>query len=323
MGNDFSKHVYPPERAVDTTLAYVEEQLLNPVTGVKAIIPGMAGKLDTWKAGDLVGVLAYTSNGKTSFVNYIINQLAMHLRNLMQKDEHNHIIVQFSWEQPIEQMIGVDLSRVTGVSVSDILYGRVNDNQLKQMKEKGQFRKELPIWLVGHSIHDSRTRPRLAMDDVNIILTWIENECGMKIDLIVLDYLQRIRYYGSDRVEGMIRNCDDARTMALRCPVLLLSQAKRECFERTWAMPRLDDSQWSSNFEQSCTHIHALWRPFQNRLSTIKVNGQSYNVSEDMLLHEILKQTLGPINFVTVYQFGYGGTFLREWDSQQPAQKQF
>lgn len=321
MSKTDGTHVYDPTRAVDTTIAFVEDQIANPVIGIKALIPGITDRLDPWKQGDLVGILAYTSNGKTSFVAYVINQHAHQIRSY--RDHHpdyNHIIVLFSWEQPIEQMIGVDLSRVTGISVSDILYGKINPTQLKMMKESGEIRKTLPIWLVGHSIHDKRERPLLSMAEVSAVLSWIEDECGMVIDLVVLDYLQRIRYVGSDRVEGFVKVCDDARTLAIHQPTLLLAQAKRECFERPkWNMPILSDCQWSSNFEQSCTHIHALWRPWQNKMKKITVNGVTYDpVKENMLLHTVLKQTLGPINFVTMYEFGFGGTYLRLWGESEP-----
>lgn len=324
MSKDLGRNVYSPGRAVDTTLGLVEDRMKNPIVGIKPMLPGLGDKLDPWMSGDLIGFLAFTSNGKSSVAQYVVNQHGHVLEAIYKKQpDYNHIAVYLSWEQPIEQMIGIDLSRASQLKISDILYGKITDNQLNQLKGHGAKRKTLPIWLIGHSISDKRDRPMLSMPQVTETLMWIEEECHMTIDLVVLDYLQRIRRTKADMREGYMDICDQARTMAIKSPVLLLSQAKREVYGRKWPMPMLDDAQETSNYEQSCTHMFGFWMPCQNKIEKVKVNGKEIMVDDHLLLMETLKQTLGPKMFTTPYNLGWGGTHLRVWGEPEPIEDRF
>lgn len=318
MMSEKKRHVFNPERRVDTTLKHVEKRMLNPHVGLKALFPGIQNLLDEWKPGDLIGFLAYTSNGKSSVASYIAHQHAQLLRS--RKELSNHVVVYMTWEQPIEQQTSIDFSRVSKISVADIMNGAITKHEFTELVRIGEQQKKLPLWLIGHSIEEDRTRPMLTMPECSAILQWMEDECGVTIALVVLDYLQRIQRTRTDMREGYMLICDQARTMAMKQPTILLSQAKREVFGRKFPMPGLDDAQETSNFEQSCTHMHSFWMPKQNKSKEVKVNGKVYLVEDHMIIMEVLKQTLGPAMFRVVYNLGFGGTYLREWGKEEPAE---
>jgi len=319
-------HIFDPDRAVDTTLEFVHDRMGNPTIGINPMLPGLSDKLDPWVAGDLIGFLGYTSNGKSSMASYVVNQHGNRLAAYQKEHpDYNHVIVYFTWEQPIEQQTAVDFSRASKISVSDILHGKITENQFKNLQTVGEQRKTLPIWLVGHSIKEDRTKPMLNMDEVNQILMTIEGERGMVVDLVVLDYLQRIRRMRPDIREGYMQICDDARSMALKSPVLLLSQAKREILKSSWPAPTISDAQETSNYEQSCTHMFGFMMPKQGKYKDMTINGVLYNIEsmdkkllDHMLVMSVLKQTLGPATFDIVYELGFGGTYLREWGEPEP-----
>jgi replicative DNA helicase len=309
---DLSRHAYSPERVVDNTLAVIDQRIATRGQGIKPMLPGMQEVLSTWRPGELIGVLGYTSNGKSSLVTYIVNQNAQILKSAQATNpENNHAIAFISWEQAVEEQTVVDLARVAYINPGKIFKGEITPEELRKIKEEGApQRKKLPVWLVGHSIHDDRRRPKLSMADVLDIVIWMEEIAGLKLDLIVLDYLQRIRRMKSDMREAYMDNVDAAKDLALRCPVLLVSQAGRQVLNRPDPMPDLEDSQETSNFEQSCDNMFGVFMPKQRYRIGAKMNyhGYKYIVTEKLLMLGILKQKMGIAPLTRAFTMEYGGT---------------
>lgn len=311
-------NIYFPERAVNNTLLMIDERMNQPHAGVVSNLPETSGLVVPWRVGDLVVVCGYTSNGKTSLMNYITSQHAYGIRSHKQEHpDYNHIIVYVTWEQAIEEQTAVDLGRITSIPASKMFQGSLTKPELEKLKGEGAtMRKQLPIVLIGHSIMDSRTRPRMSMKDVNIFLTQIEQEYKMDIDLIVLDYLQRVRRtVGSGESamrEGFMDIVDQAKDMALKCPVVLISQAKREVTSREIALPELDDGQETSNLEQSSDHYVSVWMPKQKYKIGRKLTwgNMQYEVTDHLIMVGFLKQKMGAAPIYRFYNMGYGGTSL-------------
>jgi len=309
-------HIFEPDRAVDNTLKLIDERIASPQVGIQQNLPDTAGIVVPWRTGELIALVGYTSNGKTSLMNYIINQHAHSLLSYKQTHlDYNHICVYITWEQAIEEQTVIDLSRVTSIPASKIFKGDLKPEELEKIKGMGATsRRMLPIWLIGHSITDDRTRPRLAIENVNEMLMIIENEYKMNIDLIVLDYLQRIRrtVKSGDLREGYMDIVDQAKDMALKCPVVLLSQAKREVNSRQMPLPELDDGQETSNLEQSCDHYMSVWMPKQKHKIGAKFTWHNveYEVDDKLIMVGFLKQKMGPAPIYRIYKMEYGGTKL-------------
>lgn len=315
MTNASSRHAYSPERAVANTLEVIQDRIDNPNTGIRQHIPGLGGVLNPWRAGELIGILGYTSNGKTSLVNYIVTQHAHAIQSWKaDHEDYNHVNLYVTWEQSIEEQTIVDLSRVTAISANKIFKGELTVDELQTIMGMGaDNRRKLPVWLMGHSIKDDRQRPRLSMKEVLDAVCWIEEQ-GIVIDMIVLDYLQRIKRVKSDLREGFMDVVDSAKDLAMRCPVILLSQAKREVTSREFALPELDDSQETSNFEQSCDQFLSVWMPKQKYKigDLLPFRGVGYTVTDKLLVLGILKQKMGDAPIYRFYEMGYGGIYLDE-----------
>jgi replicative DNA helicase len=314
----YDRNIFTPDRAVDNTIKLIEERISNPQTGIRQNLPGTGDFLVPWRASELVVVVAYTSNGKTSFINYIANQHAHHIRAIREKKpDYNHLVIYATWEQTVEEQTIVDLSRVTFIPSAKIFQGDITPEEMAKLKGIGSTtRRSLPIWLFGHSVMDDRKKKRLSIHDINNMLSWVEEEAEMKIDMIVLDYLQRIRRTArsGDLREGYMDIVDEAKSMTLRCPVVLLSQAKREVFSRKAPMPQLDDGQETSNLEQSADHFISLWMPKQKYPigKSITWRGREYEVTDKLVMAGFLKQKMGAAPIYRQFEMEYGGTDIKE-----------
>jgi hypothetical protein len=314
---ELSRHAYSPAHAVGNTLEVIRHKMENPDEGIRPAIPGMQGVLTPWGAKDLVAICGFTSNGKSSLANYIITQHAQRLRSHIEEHpEYNHICAYFTWEQSIEEQTILDFSRMTQIDPGKILTGELNKYELERITtEAAQDRERLPIWLVGHSIKDDRRRPRLSMPEVLEIVIWMEDEVGLQIDMIVLDYLQRVKRLKSEMRESFVDIVDDAKDLALRCPVLLPTQAKREVFDRKFPLPDLTDSYETSNLEQSSDVYLSVMMPKQKMKLGAQLNyrGASYTVTDKLLFLGLLKQKMGPAPIIRAFEMGYGGSYMNEW----------
>jgi len=307
-------HIYDPVRVVAKTIDVIEDRIANPQTGIFQGIPDTADFLSPWRIGELVGILAYTSNGKSSFMNYIVNQHAYKIRAYKESHpDYMHGIAYFTWEQSVEEQTILDLSRIVGIDASKIFKGDITKADMDKIRGEGAAHREsLPIWLVGHSVKDRR-RERMSMDDVSKAVVWMEDTAGLSLDLIVIDYLQRVRRSPNlETREGFMEVVDRCKDLALRCPVMISSQAKRDVIERKDFNPGLDDSQETSNFEQSCDHMISLAMPKQiyKEGAVFVLSGIPYIVRDNLLIVNFLKQKFGPAPRRKAYYMGYGGTYL-------------
>lgn len=318
QNNNSDQHIYTPDRAVDNTLALIEGRLSAPQIVVNPNIPGLGDILNPWRAGELISIVGYTSNGKTSLFNYIATQHAHKIRSLREGNPgYNHVIVFVTWEQAIEEQTVIDLSRVTAIPASKIFKGELKEMELALIKGAGATaRRKLPIWLIGHSVLDDRRRPRLSIDDVNEMLVRIEGNFGQIIDLIGLDYLQRIRRTAKsgEMREGYMDIVDGSKDMALRCPVILLGQAKREVLHQQFPLPSLDDGQETSNLEQSSDCYLSVMMPKQKGPigKPFGYRGRDYIITDKLMFLGVLKQKMGLAPIIRAYEIEYGGTDMKE-----------
>jgi len=85
---------------------------------------------------------------------------------------------------------------------------------------------------------------------------------------------------------------------AMRCPVVVGTQAKRETYSAAWGVPGVADSLESSNLEHTADAVLGVWMPKTgHELGTVisqKGGGKSLEVTENLLILKVLKQRMGP-----------------------------
>lgn len=245
----------------------------------------------------VTGLLAYTSNGKTSVMNLLA-------RNFVSQLRPDEIILPVTWEDSIEDLTLSYLSSVSKVPMTSLFSGKLEPRQWDAMMQAATARAAAPIWVMGHSEQSESRRPQLTMTDVQRGMEYIVDKRKKKIRVVFLDYLQRI---SRDDRQGQIREqymsiMDTVKNLALAfgCTVIIGSQVGRDVKERKWKQPQDHDAQETSNFEQTCDGLISLWIPKKTEPMDAKLinagvddkgnRTEQINVTENLMLIQTLKQ---------------------------------
>lgn len=287
--------VFTPQQASTLAVQSVEERSKSRA-GLSSNIPGLDTVMLPMKKGDLVVVLGYTGNGKSTVMSYMANYATSQVQT---PDE---IVIYVSWEQSVEEQTILDISRMSQITSSDLYKGNLSDIQWSFMMQSAIQRATQPLWLIGHSENAGKRRPRLSMTDIANALTYIVDEQGKKPILIVLDYLQRINRADERSIDARIAYMgvvDRIKDMAIAfsTPVILGCQAGRQVLDRKWKQPHIEDGQETSNVEQSADKFISIWMPKTTEAVGSKITypgtSISYEVDEHLMIIELLKNKWG------------------------------
>lgn len=315
------KAIFSPEDVGDKTLDLVVKGILEPGVGLSTGIYGLDGKkrLLPMRSGELITILGYTSNGKSSLANRIMRNNAAGIIDAGLADQKAVITV--TWEQSIEEQGLYDAAQMANVSVEDLLTNQLSQVEVTKFKDACMRRKKVPWWLIGHSSQD-KERPRLGIQEAWTAIRVIRDRFNVTPALIVLDYLQRVNRKGlrGEMREQYIQIVDDAKDMSLEfCPVILLSQTGRQVHDRKpYAIPELDDGQETSNLEQSSDKMLGVWMPKNNMIDGQMIDMRplgGMTVSENLLFIRIIKQKFGraPMTMPFIMQVGINKIVPIEW----------
>ena len=288
--------VFSPQQASVLAVKSIEIRRDAKNSGIKSGIVDLDATLLPMRTGELISVMAYTTNYKTGFMSYLAKSACEQI-----DVESGEIVIYLSWEQSVEEQTMLDISFTSMIDASRLYKGDITEWQWSEMLKASVERATKPLWLIGHSENSGSRRPRLSMTDVANALAFVVDTQQRKPRMIVLDYLQRINRddcRSNDIRVALMEVVDRAKDMSLAfgCPVVLGTQAGRQVLERVWKMPTLADSQESSNLEQSSDKIIGLWYPKTTEAvgSDIRYSkDKMYTVTNNLLLLNILKQKYG------------------------------
>jgi len=306
MRNDYRKEdihkptpqdvVFSPQQAGVLAVKSVEARRTAKSAGITTGIADLDRDLLPLRSGELISVIAFTSNYKTGAMSFIAKSACDQIDS-----EAGEIVIYLSWEQSVEEQTLLDLSFTSMIEASKLYRGDLSDIQWQMMLKASVERSTKPMWLIGHSESSGSRRPRLSMTDVGMALAYIVDVQQRKPKLIILDYLQRINRddcRSHDIRVAHMEVVDRAKDMSLAfsCPVILGTQAGRPILDRRWKMPTLADSLESSNLEQSSDKVLGLWFPKTTEPAGSEIRWSSeeiYTVTDNLLLMSILKQKYG------------------------------
>ncbi len=238
---------YTPAEAVAIALESIETRRTEHGAGVRTGIPTIDAELQPARPGEFIGVIGRTSHYKSGFMQWWARTEAV---RLMRQEEDDTCVVYVTWEQAIEEMVCFDLAHTARIPAADVAQGRITDEQMQELRlVHGPHRMAVPLYLVGHSIREQKTRPHLTLSAVGQSLLRFREDFGVRPRAIFLDYLQQMEpEEGQDRQTQVFHNVGRCKDMALAmgCPVIVGSQAKREAYDnKRWGVPGITDSQWS------------------------------------------------------------------------------
>lgn len=293
---DIENIVYRPEQAGALAVEFVDDLRTHKDQGIKTDIVDLDNVLVPLRPGWLVTVLGYTSNMKSTWMDWLGLQA---LKTI--KPTGDECVIKVTWEQSVEEDTLAWMASNSGLSITRLARGLVNDDEWAKLKGASVRRATTPLWVMGHSqmeYQKSRNaRPRMTMRDVARGLEYIIHDSTPGVTLaprmVILDYLQRMRpdqQDGNTLREQMMENVNLAKDLgvAYGCPVVLGVQAGREAEEK---MPTLKDGQETSNIEQSSDVSFGCWYPIKTHAENTMLEG--FKVTKNLFFLRLLKQKMG------------------------------
>lgn len=307
---DYSTILFTPEEAGAVTAAHLRERRENKNHAVPFGLKSMDvedkdgnGYVPLMR-GEVESVIARPGHGKTGTMVARARARAQFLK--AQNLDKSRAVVYITLEQMIEELNAFNIAADRRMSITRMAKGEITDAEWKACLEEGISRRYMPIWNIGYSGAADRRQIRIDLDAIEGALKIIQDQHKMEIDLVFVDYLQRMPF---DRAEsktiGVSDNLDGLKNLAmwkLKFPCVVGVQATRDVDARSklggnnLPIPGMDDGQWTSNIEQTSDHILSLVRPRKYRnegetFGSVTVSGHC------QILISVLKQKMGASNF--------------------------
>jgi replicative DNA helicase len=290
--------IFSPSQVARAGTAYIEARASNKSEGIPFYLPSMDSKLLPLLPGELLTIIGRPGAGKSAVMMYWARSRAKYLQASQVLDR---VVIYLTLEQCCEELHAFNVAAETGIPVDIMARGHLDEEQIELVRNYGVRRTAIPIWFMGHSIERRKKRPRIHLGNIADALVRIENweeegKRDLKVDMIFVDYLQRIPFEGSpeSKVIGIDENLNKLKDMALMfaCPVVCGVQARREVDDRDVPVPELNDGQWSSSVEQTSDKILSVVRPIKYKKEG-EFFGKMLVQGRNQMLLCILKQRLG------------------------------
>lgn len=306
---DFSTILFTPEQVGAYGTAYLKQRREDKTLGIPLGLDSLDNEnlygdcFLPLMPGELMSIIARPGNGKTSFMVRWARWRAGELRKAKVEDR---AIVYVTLEQSVEELNAFNVAADQQVSITRMAKGQITDAEWTKCLDAGLNRRFYPLWNIGYSSMTEQKQIRVDVEAITGALELIRADHKKKIDLVFVDYLQRIPYdrRAESKTVGVSDSLDYLKTMALRlhCPVVVGVQARREVDLADPQIPGEDDGQWTSNIEQTSDKIFSLVRPRK-----YKKEGEMFGSKEvhgnDQMVISVLKQKLGPANFARWVKF--------------------
>jgi replicative DNA helicase len=295
--------IFSPAQVARTGTAYIEERVSNRNNGIPFYLPSIDQKFLPLLPGELCTIVGRPGAGKSAVMMHWARQREKYL-SLNQITDR--VVVYITYESHIEELYALTVAADVGVPIDAMARGQLDSDQIELVRDCGVRHVAKKIWLIGHSQEKRKKRPRIDLTSVSEALSRIENwnmdgKRDLKIDIIYVDYLQRIPFEGrpESKIIGIDENLNKLKDMGLQfsCPVVVGSQARREVDDRQVQIPELNDSQWSSAGEQVSDKMLSVVRPIKYRHEGESF-GKTLVEGRNQMVIAILKQKMGDAPFV-------------------------
>ena len=231
------------DEAIDITVDAYKTKQDGGVIGVPSGIADLDEKIGGFHPGDLIIVAGRPSMGKTAFSKTVALNAALSGRHVL-----------FMSSEMSRDLLGQTiLSTLTGSPVDRMRSGHMTQPEIEKVAlVKGDF----PLFVDD--------RPAASAAYIRAVAR--RKHRRRSLDLVVVDYLQRLSVAEEDRgrnSSAQVGNIAKAlKTLArdLDVPVILLSQLSRQVEQREDKRPQLSDLRDSGEIEQEADIVMFLYR---------------------------------------------------------------
>jgi replicative DNA helicase len=270
----------------------VQEMQDNPndITGVPTGFLDLDRRTSGFQAGDLIVLAARPSMGKTALAINIAEHVALH--------EELPVAV-FSMEMSASQLAIRIVGSIGRIDQMRLRTGKLKDEEWPRLTEAIEKLRNI-------SLHIDET-PGLTVSELRANARRLARQCGGKLGLIVVDYLQLMSVSSSMSEEnratavGEISRGLKMLAKELGCPVIALSQLSRGVESRTDKRPLMSDLRESGAIEQDADVVMFIYRDdYYN-----KMDGPTPSKEPGVAEVIISKQRNGPTGTIKL-------TFIKE-----------
>jgi replicative DNA helicase len=230
----------------------VQEMADNPndITGVPTGFHDLDRLTSGFQAGDMIVLAARPAMGKkTALAINIAEHVALH---------GALPVAVFSMEMGASQLAVRIVGSIGRIDQMHLRTGKLTDDEWPRLAEAVEKMRSV-------SLHIDET-PGLTVSELRANARRLARQCGGKLGLIVVDYLQLMSVSSSMSEEnratavGEISRGLKMLAKELQCPVLALSQLSRGVESRTDKRPMMSDLRESGAIEQDADVIMFIYR---------------------------------------------------------------
>jgi len=301
---DPSTAIYTPAEVAQYATKHVEFIQANQHRALNFFIPGIDQYFAPALPGQIISIIAQTSNYKSGFMHAWEYAAAQQLQREGREDE---IIVHVSVEEAVEEQAFLLFGIETGEDAGDIARGKIQDwDRLYQAAIRVG---NIPIYRIGDSLARAEDFPSLYMSNMIRSIRFMRDELlgqELKIAAIFFDYLQafpfdpEVRRHGNKEMQRRLQVREDIYRLRqaaafFSCPVIVGVQAKQNLNgapSQSMYLPGIYDGEESSAIGQRSDRIIQLWMPKMNWPigSQIEYKDIRYTVDENLLWLKVGKQ---------------------------------
>jgi replicative DNA helicase len=239
------------ETLVVDLLDRVQEMADNPndITGVPTGFYDFDRMTSGLQAGDLIILAARPSMGKTSLAINIAEHVAL--------NEQLPVAV-FSMEMGAAQLAIRIVGSIGRIDQGHLRTGKLTDDEWPRLTEAIEKLRNIQLFI--------DETPGLTVSELRANARRLARQCGGKLGLIVVDYLQLMSVSSGMSDEnratavGEISRGLKMLAKELGCPVIALSQLSRAVEQRTDKRPMMSDLRESGAIEQDADVIMFIYR---------------------------------------------------------------
>ncbi|MEC5388039.1 replicative DNA helicase [Uliginosibacterium sp. H3] len=250
-GSKSSQGFTPIQPVLGTVVERIQELYSREdqaaVTGVPTGLVDLDAKTSGLHATDMIILAARPGMGKTSFALNVAESVAL---------EAGLPVAIFSMEMPATQLAMRFISSVGRLDQHKLRTGKLNDDEWQKLTYALGRLHEAPIYI--------DETPGLNPTDLRARTRRLHRQCGGKLGLVVIDYLQLMTTLNQsdNRAAELSEISRSVKGLAkeLKVPIMALSQLNRSLENRPNKRPMASDLRESGALEQDADIIMFIYR---------------------------------------------------------------
>jgi replicative DNA helicase len=306
--------VYTPSEVSSYTIDLISERMGQRPYALRTKVETVDRYMKPLLPGEVCYISAYTSHGKTAWMQLWARQAVEQLRL---RPEIGEVAVYLSWETMVEQLGLYDMCAATGVEGTSAYYGEITPEQLDLLKRESVRRAAMPLWIIGDSLKRRRDVGPLTLPMAENVLKRLADVWKVRPAIIYVDYLQAItpENLRDERRIQVLKNADRLQLLSktLAAPIVVGCQVGNQVLGRDFKLPEIADNQETSRIQQDADKVITLWYPCKTEPKGKVIEELDIAVNNRLMVMGIRKQRHAASGQVFPLEFDPARNIFTTW----------